>query len=156
MYTKEEKKALVKSFWQHFDNYCRLQPELSWKKKKWVLHRTGLSHVHLKFEPGRKQVIVMLELNHNDEDRRLEIYERLLQYKPIIEQNLEEELIWDLVYTRELGEEVSRIYMVLEGVDIHRQNDWLKIFQFMATKMDVLQNNFMEIAELIKDEHWDD
>jgi hypothetical protein len=147
MYTKEEKKALVKSFWIHFDNYCNLQPELSWKKKKWVLHRTGIKNIDLKFEAGRKHVAVMLELNHKNEDQRLEYYERLLQYRVILEQGLE------LAYTRPMGEEVSRIFTSLRGVDIHRQSDWHAMFQFMAEKMTLLQHNFLEIADFIEDEN---
>jgi hypothetical protein len=152
MYTKEEKKALVKEFWIHFDNYCSLQPELSWRKKKWALHRTGIPYLDLKFDPGRKATLVMIELNHRDEDRRLEIFERLLQYKAIIEQNLEGEFQWELVVTRSSGQEVSRIQTSLKGVDIHRRSDWHMMFQFMAEKMNQLQQNFFEIAELIKDD----
>ena len=152
MYTKEEKKALVKNFWQHFDNYCRLQPELAGRKKMWVLHRTGVPSVDLKFEPGRKRTMVMIECNHKDEDERLEMFENLLQYRSVLEEGLENALTWDLVYTRLSGEEVSRVYTSLENKDIHRQNDWHSMFQFMASNMNILQKNFMDIAEFLKDD----
>ncbi len=152
MYTKEEKKALVKNFWQHFDNYCRLQPELAGRKKLWILHRTGVHYVDLKFEPGRKRTLVMIECNNKDEDERLKMFERLLQYGAVIEQGLENQLTWDLIYTRHSGEEVSRIYTSLENTDIHRQTDWHRMFQFMAQKMNILQENFMDIAEFLKED----
>lgn len=156
MYTREEKKALVKEFWKSFDDYCNLDPMLSWRRKKWVLHRTGINNIDLKFEPGRNGVAVILELNHRDEDRRLAMYGRLLQFKPILEQGMEGEMIWALVYTRDSGEEVSRIYTELKGVDIHRKRDWPEIFAFMAGKMEVMQNNFLDLVDFIKDENWED
>ena len=156
MYTREEKKALVREFWRSFDEYCNRFPLLAWRKKKWVLHQTGMSSIDLKFEPGRQSTKVILELNHKDEDRRFEMYERLEHFKPILEQQLEEELIWTLVYTRPSGEEVSRIYTELKGVDIHRKTDWPTMFAFMAEKMDILQQNFLDLSDFIKDENYEE
>lgn len=154
MYSKEEKKALVKEFWKAFDEFCNQYPMLAWRKKKWLLHRTGINNIDLKFEPGRTTTLVILELNHKNEDRRLEMYERILHFKAILEQGLEDELIWNLVYTRESGEDVARIYTALDGVDIHRRSDWPRMFAFMAEKMDKLQANFMDLSDFIKDENW--
>lgn len=149
MYTKEQKKALVKDFWVHFDNYCNLQPELAWRKKKWVLHRTGIPHVDLKFDPGRKQTQVMIELNHRDEDKRMVVFEQLMQYREVLESGLDQKLHWELVYTRHTGQEVSRIYAVMENVDIHRRSDWHQMFQFMAGTMIQLQENLLDIAPFL-------
>jgi len=156
MFTREEKKLLVREFWKSFDDYCNLDPMLAWRKKKWILHRTGINNIDLKFEPGRNATMVILELNHRDEDRRLEMYERILHFKPVLEQQLEGELIWTLIYTRPSGEEVSRIYTELTGVDIHRKLDWPKMFEFMAKKMDILQQNFLDLSDFIRDENWQD
>lgn len=151
MYTKEQKKALVKDFWVHFDNYCNLQPELAWRKKKWVLHRTGIPNVDLKFDPGRKQTQVIIELNHRDEDKRMVVFEQLMQYREVLESGLEHKLHWELVYTRDTGQEVSRIYSVLEGVDIHRRSDWHEMFRFMAANMMQLQENLLDIAPFLNE-----
>lgn len=74
------------------------------------------------------------------------MYERIETYKAVLEEGFEEGLIWDFVVVRETGQEVCRIYTLLEGVDIHRKSDW--------PKMHFLQNNFLEIRDLIKDENW--
>ncbi|MDO8928513.1 MAG: hypothetical protein Q7W54_05955, partial [Bacteroidota bacterium] len=43
MYSKDETKLLRKEFWIVFARRCEIVPELSHKKKKWVLYDTGLS-----------------------------------------------------------------------------------------------------------------
>jgi hypothetical protein len=61
MYSREEKKELVKNFWKSFDEYCNKIPLLSLNKRKWILHKTKISNVTLKFEPGRENAKVILE-----------------------------------------------------------------------------------------------
>jgi len=156
MYTRGEKKALIKEFWKSFDDFCNLDPMLAWRKKKWMLHRTGINNIDLKFEAGRQATRVILELNHRDEDRRLEMWERILKFKSVLEQQLEGELHYHLIYIRESGEEVSRIYTELKDVDVHRKLDWPRMFSFMADKMDILQQNFLDFSDFIKDENWEE
>ncbi|MDP4185259.1 MAG: DUF4268 domain-containing protein [Bacteroidota bacterium] len=151
MYSREEKRQLIIDFWSQFDDYCSSLPELAWKKKKWILHRTGIKGVHLKFDPGRKSTIVMIEVNHRREADRLAMFEKLESYKVILEQNLDEGLIWDFLYARETGQEVCRIYTSLEGVDFHRKSDWSSIFAFMASKMAILEQNLMELKDVLTD-----
>jgi len=154
MYSKEEKRLLVQEFWLMFDKYSNSIPSLKHKRKKWSLHRTGVNGVDLRFEPGRKSVQVMIEITHKSEARRLDMFERIESYKVIIESGLEGELIWDFNYTRDNGQEVCRIYTEKKDLDIHRKEHWPEMFTFMAEKMEPLQNNLLEIAEMIKDKNW--
>ena len=152
MYSKEEKKRLVQTFWDLFDKYCNSYSELKGRKKKWILYDTGVSRVDLKFDVGRQNARVILEINHRDEVRRLELYEKIEQYKAIIEQDFEEGLIWDFAFLRDNGQEVCRIYTQLDGVDLHRQNQWPEIYQFFAENMLKLERNFLEIRDLLIEE----
>jgi len=149
MYSKEEKKQLVHTFWELFDKYCNSIPGLKERKKKWILYNTGVSRVDLKFEPGRKNAKVMIEINHRNEARRLELFEKIEAYKLIIEQDFPEGLIWDFAFIRDNGQEVCRIYTQLDNVDFHRQKQWPEIYAFMAENMLKLERNFLEIRELL-------
>ena len=40
----------MQRFWSQFDDYCDTIPELVWRKKKWILHDTKISHIDLKFD----------------------------------------------------------------------------------------------------------
>jgi hypothetical protein len=152
MFTKEEKKALVQRFWVQFDAYCNTVPELAWKKKKWILHDTKISHLDLKFDPGRDYAIVALEINHKSESKRLQVYELLERYRLILEQGFSDGLIWDFCYLNDNNQDVCRIYIEKEGLDLHRLSDWLAIYTFFAENMNLLQENFLEIQEMLIEE----
>jgi len=152
MYTKEEKKELVKRFWTEFDEYCSRLPGLAGNKKKWLLHRTKISHVAMKFEAGREFADVILEISHRNEQRRLEVYELVEKYKPLLEDGFPKGLIWDFAFVRDNGQEVCRIYERKTGVDMHRQKQWNEIFDFFAENMLCLQNNFLDIRDVLQEE----
>ena len=152
MYTKEESKQIRKKFWEVFGQRCDIVPELKGKKKKWILHDTKITGVDLKFDVGRKEAQVTIEVNHRSEKRRLEVYECIEKYKRIIEDGFSDGLIWEFYFVRESGAEVCRIYISLPNVDIHREKQWPDIYNFFIENMIKLENNFLAIRDVLKEE----
>lgn len=153
MYSKEEKRQLTISFWEKFADRCSIHPELMHKKRKWVLHRTKIKDVALRFDIDRKNAKVILELGQRSENTRLKAYEFLERYKPVIEDGFTDGLVWEFFHEREDSDkEVCRIYTQLANVDLHRQHQWPDIYNFFIENMLLLENNFMSIRDLLKDE----
>lgn len=150
MYSKEELKNLKIEFWEGFASYCEVQPYL-YGHKRWVLYDTKVKGVELKFELTRQAVSVMIEVNHKQEDLRLEMYEKLTWYKDSIEEGFEEPLEWNVYFQRESGQEVSRIILSYAGLDFHKRTDWGAFYNFMAKEMYLLERNFLSIVEFIKE-----
>ena len=151
MYTKDELRKLKIAFWESFASYCEVQPYLRDRKKIWILYNTKIKGVELKFDATRNGAYVILEVNHKQEDLRLEMFEKLTWYKETLEKDFPEGLIWDICYARETGKEVARIFTYKEGIDFHRKEHWGEFFLFMASKMYLLERNFTEIAEYIRE-----
>jgi hypothetical protein len=153
MYSKEEIKELHLKFWQNFRSYCETQPELNFKKKRWILNETQIRGVALRFELDRESAKVILELQHKHEDRRLKTYEILERYKVVLEEGFENGLIWEFYQQREdNGQEVCRIYTQLENVDWHNQNQWTQIYDFFIKNMLQMEENFLLVKEVVKEE----
>lgn len=151
MYSKDELKKLKIEFWESFAAYCEVQPYLRRRRKMWTLYNTKVKGVELKFDANRKGAYVILEVNHRQEKERLEMYERLTWYKETLEMDFPDGLIWDCCFVRETGNEVARIYVAKEGLDLHRREHWGDFFSFMARQMYLLERNFMSIAEYLRE-----
>lgn len=151
MYSKDELKKLKIEFWESFAAYCEVQPYLRRRRKMWTLYNTKVKGVELKFDANRKGAYVILEVNHRQEEERLEMYERLTWYKETLEKDFPYGLIWDCCFVRETGNEVARIYVAKEGLDLHRREHWGDFFSFMARQMYLLERNFMSIAEYLRE-----
>lgn len=153
MYSKEELKQLNILFWEKFGMYCEVHPILRYKGKKWVLHRTKIKDVVLRFEANRENAKVILELGSRNEKLRFRAYEFLEQYKAVMNESFEDGLIWEFYHEREdSGKEVCRIYTELQDVDFHRQSQWSDIFNFFIENMSKLEENFMSLRDLLQEE----
>lgn len=152
MYSKEEIKKLRLSFWETFGKRCEIHPELRYKKRKWMLHRTKIKGVALRFDVGRTDAKVILELSNRSEKLRLKAFEILEQYKVIVEEGFERGLTWEFFHEREdSGKEVCRIYTQLPNVDFHRPYQWPDIFNFYIENMLKLESNFLSIRDLLEE-----
>jgi hypothetical protein len=153
MYTHEEAKQLRLNFWEQFGQRCKVHPRLKLKRKNFILHRTKVPGVALRFEADRNGARVILELGQKNEDKRLRAFELLQQYKVIIEENFPEGLIWEFYHQREdSDQEVCRIYIELAGADIHRRNQWPEIYNFFIENMILLEENFLQVRDILKEE----
>lgn len=151
MYSKEQLKLLKEEFWEGFAAYCEVQPYLRERKKIWTLYNTKVKGVELKFDATRTGAYVILEVNHHREDERLEMFERLTWYREVLEVDIDDEIIWDICFIRDTGQQVARIYMEYPGIDFHRREHWGEFFRFMATRMYQLEKNFLSIAEYLRE-----
>ena len=106
-----------------------------------------------RFETGRKNAKVMLELSHRNEDTRLKAFEVLERYKSILEEGFENGLTWEFYHQRDdSGQEVCRIFTQLDNADFHRREHWPDIFNFFIENMLRLEENFSVFSDILKEE----
>lgn len=150
MYSKDELKQLKKEFWEGFGIYCAEIHAMKRRKSKFMLYNTKMKSVELKFDATREGAFVILEINHPDTVKRFEIYEKLEQYKSILEKDFPHGLVWDFAFVIESGNEVCRIYSYKSGIDIHRRIQWMEFYNFMVVDMLKLEKGFKLLKELIE------
>src|SRR5690606_6537768 len=118
-----------------------------------VLHKTKINGVLLRFEADKAGARVILELGQRNEDIRLKTFEILQRYKAIIEAGFHDGLMWEFYHQREDSiKEVCRIFTEIHNVDIFRQNQWPDIYNFFIDNMIRLEDNFMEVRDVLKAE----
>lgn len=147
MYTKEETKNLKKEFWEGFGIYCSNITALKKRKSKFMLYNTKMKGIELKFDANREGAFVILEINHSDAAKRLELYEKFESFKKIMEKQFPNGLIWNFAYIRECGTEVCRIYTHKQGIDIHRRIQWMEFYKFMSDDMLKLEKVFRIVKD---------
>jgi hypothetical protein len=130
MFTKEQRKTFIQSFWLQFDQYCDTIPYFEKRKKKWILHDTKISHVDLKFDIDHSFAMVALEINHKSESPRLRVFELVEKYRILLEDGFENGLTWDFCYPNSNNQQVCRIYIKLMGVDLYSLSDSTAVRKF--------------------------
>lgn len=142
MYSREETQRLKHEFWVAFaEKYPR----------KWLLYDTKIKDFSFKFYADNRKAQVMLDIEHRNDEKRSQYFEKIESLKNI----LEEEFISDLVFERnfylENGKAISRVWTEKTGVSISNRNYWDQIFDFFYDKMHQFEMFYREYDEYIKD-----
>ncbi len=149
MFSKEEAKELRLEFWRKLDNRTRRLPGQSGRKRKWISDRTDIKGLDLRFDVDREKAIVALEINNKQEEKRLELYERLESCKTIFETTFGKHLTWDYLYEKPTGKHVCRVYVEMKA-DLYEVKEWPKVSYFLIDNMMRLEKAFLEVKDYLK------
>ena len=152
MYKRDELKQLKTDFWNGFADYCNTIPRLVQRKQKFMLYNTRLKGTELKFDVQRHEVVVVLEINHTDYERRIELFEHFKACRMLFEEAFDGmEVVYEPFYKLETGKDVCRIYIRLaDEMDFHRRDDWQKFYGFMARNMMRLERIFNQAKQALE------
>ncbi len=151
MYSKEEAKTIRLEFWNSFQKYSASKRRQKGLPKKWMLEKTGIKALNLKFEVDRNAAFSGIVISTQNEAKRMALYEKIESIKTILSEQLTDEVFYDLVFLEDDGRETSRIYCLLQNVNIYQQNDWPEIHEFLFRTMIVFEETFLEFRDFIAD-----
>lgn len=146
MYSKEEAQAIRHEFWHKLESKSRRVPGQNGKPIHWMLDKTGVRGLDLRFDLSGGRVMVAIEINTHSEAKDQKLWEKLEECKVLIEKNFEEPLIWNGEFVREAGNVVKRIYTATEG-DIYDKEKWPEMLRFMIDNMIRMEKAYRSIQD---------
>lgn len=142
MYSKEENQRLKREFWVAFaDKYPR----------KWVLYDTKIKDFSFKFYVENTKAQVLIDIEHRNEIKRIQYFEKLESLKNILEEEFVPGLVFEKNFVLENGKTISRIWVEKLGVSVSNRKYWDEIFDFFFEKMNALELFYLEYDGFIKD-----
>jgi len=147
MYSKQEVSKLKQAFWTAFGKY--MQPVLSadGESVSWINYKTGISGISFKMDADSKEVMISILLSHNDLSLQRSAYEKFLQLKAMLNENLgESDWRWEQEVQDDYGKTISRISKRLSGVNVLRNEDWPAIISFLKPRI-VALDEFWSMAK---------
>jgi len=150
MFSKEESKALRLEFWNRFKAISQQERGKRGLKRNWMLKQTGVKGLTLRYNVDREHVAVGYEIYFKDKFREALLMESFEGIKHLLEEKLDEVLIWDDAFVTEEGRKCARIYVQMQGVDIFKKADWEKMWTFMMKNMFIMEQFFVDFREFIE------
>mgnify|MGYP006284510861 CR=1 FL=1 len=150
MYSKDEAKQIRLEFWDRFEKYAALRRRQKGKPAKFIMNKTGIKQLKLKFHFDTTEAIVGIDIETRNLDKRIELFGKLEELKSILEKNLGTALNWQLEYTLPTGKSISRIYLTKKDVNIYNKDTWPEVFPFFYKNMMKIEAFFEEYRELLR------
>jgi hypothetical protein len=135
MYSRQDASRLRQEFWTIFGQY--MTPVLSAEgiRINWVNYRTGIKHIVFRMNADHQKAFSGIELLHKEEALQEINYNKFLELKNIFEKAVPGNWMWKLHEQNEEGRRVSRIFQVMEPVNIFNKQDWPALISFFKTNV---------------------
>ena len=150
MYTIEEKKQVRQEFWLKFKSYSNRQKLRAGKSGKWIMDKTGIKQLNLKFHFDQKNAWAGIEIDTESLDKRIDLFDKLEKLKSKLEGAVPHKLIWKLEARINDNKTVSRLYSLKTDVNIYNRNCWKEVFVFLYEVMDPIEDVFRKYVDYIK------
>lgn len=152
MFSKAEARALNEQFYTAFGVYMRKHVPQADFGLKWLNYQTGVKDLYFRVEADKKGGRVSIDLQHPDEGIRALFFEQFQEFRKLLEEYLQVEMIWDEAYELPGGRLISRIYVEKEGLNMYNQDDWREFFEFFEKyliRIDAFWSDFKPVFEAL-------
>jgi hypothetical protein len=150
MYSKDEAKLIRQKFWVNFDEYSKNRRRKLRKRSSWTLQNTGIKGFNLKFDVNDKSAQVGFEIASKGSQRQMKYTEKMQSLRALLDEEFNNELVWNEHFLLDSGKEVFRIYIEKYPVNLFNESDWNPIFEFFYNQMTKLETWFEEYKDIIK------
>ena len=130
MYSKVEVKALRQLFWTSFGKSF---------PRKWTLYNTKIKGLEFKFHFDKKSAMVCLDIDDTIE-RRLELWEKIQSLQAVLLENYLPNALFEEIYYIDQDKDISRVFVLLEGVSINNKNTWQQTMEFLSLSMNQFES----------------
>jgi len=115
-------------------------PNADGEKVTWVNYKTGIRYLFFRMEATNKIAQIGIEIANPDEGIRALIFEQFKEFKAVLEDELEEEWIWDELSYDENGKATARIYTEIKGISVFKREDWPELISFFKPRIIALDS----------------
>jgi len=149
MYSKEEIRKIKTEFWSSFGQFSQLKRERIGYPKKWMLYKTDIKGLELKFDFLEKNAIVTIEIDPKNSKSEDYIYKiKLLQDELVSPEGYE--LFFENQVLKENFKQVYRVFFEKAKLSYRNKNQWPDIFNFFFDHMMVLESFVIENVDILK------
>ncbi len=141
MYSREASKKLRQEFWTAFGKSF---------PRKWILYHTQIKGLSFKFDFDTSRAMVCLDVDAADPQNEEALWERLVRLREILLRDHLAEAQYAKDYLLDNGKEISRVFVLLEGVSVHDKSTWQKTMYFLYDKMDRFEVFYTTYRELLE------
>ena len=148
MYDKGTVKNIKKEFYTSFGRFMGKHRSIYGNKIKWINYNTGIRHLYIRLEADKKSARLCIDLQHKDEEIRALFFEQFLAIKTVFHETMKTEWNWVESKKNETEDEISRIYIEINDINIFDKSTWKKVFKFYEEYLLKFDGFWIEFKDL--------
>lgn len=148
MYSKDELKTIKRDFWTHFGQFSQLKRSRLGLDKKWLLYKTDIKNLELKFDFIKNDCFVTIEIDLADKKAQ-DYIQKINLLKDELTSAEQLTLAQGTFVLENNLKQVYRFYFKKENLSFKTQTHWPIIFNFFFDHMLTLEKFILENKDLL-------
>ena len=83
-------------------------------------------------------------------ERRLELWEKIQSLQAILLENYLPNALFEEIYYIDQDKDISRVFVLLEGVSINNKNTWQQTMEFLSLSMNQFESFFEDYNSVLE------
>ena len=144
MYTKDEAAAIRHKFWICFGRYMAPVPSAASEKINWINYKTGIKGIFFKMDADKESAIVAIEISLRNKMLQHQYFDLYVNFANQLKRENENEWTFEKFDFTGGINELTKIYVQLNKVNIYNENDWPAIISFLKKNIIALDSFWNE------------
>lgn len=149
MFSKDELRNRKALFWNEFRAIMTLERSASGRKVNWINYNSGIKFLFIRLDATSKKATFSIDIQPKDDGIREIVYEQFTELKRVLENEFLEPANWQQQHVLPNQQEISRIYWELDNVNMFKQEDKQKIFDFFRINLLSFDRFYSEYNEIL-------
>ncbi len=149
MFSKDELRNRKALFWNEFRAIMTLERSASGRKVNWINYNSGIKFLFVRLDATSKKATFSIDIQPKDDGIREIVYEQFTELKRVLENEFLEPANWQQQHVLPNQQEISRIYWELDNVNMFKQEDKQKIFDFFRINLLSFDRFYSEYNEIL-------
>ena len=82
---------------------------------------------------------------------RLELWEKIQSLQAVLLENYLPNALFEEIYYIDQDKDISRVFVLLEGVSINNKNTWQQTMEFLSLSMNQFESFFEDFNSVLED-----
>ena len=144
---------MKQQFWTAFGQYMNPVRSAEGETINWINYKTGEKNIAFKMHAENKKASIAIEITHKDPEIQQIIFHQFEQFKALLENETQEEWVWQLHTHDEHGKIISKIGKEKGGVSVFEKEHWPELISFFKARiiaLDEFWSNVKYAFELLR------
>lgn len=148
MLSKEERKELNTTFWEGFRKEMRKIKSVNGRAINWINYPSDVKDIYIRLQADQQGARLCIDIQPKDDGIRSILWEQLTELRVVMESEVGPAL-WNEFDRVFQGRNVSRVYWELPDANFYREEDRIRMKDFLRSKLVQFDTFYQEYKEIL-------
>lgn len=150
MFTSDEKKDLIRRFWQQLNEKLTIAGKKKGRNIDWMNYPNKINHLYFRMEADTELARFCIDIQFLDPGVREVFFEQFEEFKVMLTENMPHDLKWLKSFEHPNKKTIARIHSEVKEISIYDEKTWPVAHQFLLDDFLAFDDFWQDFGEVFR------